>query len=762
MLFRSVTREMYCPKCKERFEDGSRRFCPTDGSRLVSESARLDDKQSELGIFSNLIPKLGMSSESDELLPEVPRFVVTEASRPAIAGDAQTQLDDSAFYFELSDSEPDLVAEAELLKRSENNRSEAKPATRKIKPYEIPAGHVDLGDADRASGLPADFSETDPEAFVGRTVKGRYRVTEFLGGDESGYAYLAVDKIVEDKKVLVRILLAGEPDEIVESLLSEERVSLSHFSHPNIARHIDSGQFTDGTNFLITEYVDALSVRDILKINGPFNSLRAARVVRQAALGLSEAHQYGILHRDLRPENIIIDTSDGEVEQTKIVNFGASNGDPNAGNIAYRAPEVLDGRVSTVASDIYALGVIAYEMLTDSKPFAGSSPKEILRSQRSGLTAKPTSHRLELPLIIDEILGKALSFNADARYAQARDFGDAFFNALTNSVRAKAKASPDPVIKSKPPVEVAEIKTSIPPVAMRDVPAVEPAAEKEVVLTDEPAWKDRSPEPPQVETSRFKVYAGAGILALFALFGFGWYYVVNNPIEPNLVSQVDQGAVKSDYVPDKPAVTSDIEVPPSTRKIPQPPDTNFYQNSKQNLKGDLLRNFVGFTLYYPKDWKINDPQASQSANARGKFLDISRSTPDDRLKEQMLISYYPSKGTFADDADKFPQMVKETNDTLKKLLPGYQTVSEGAIKVNGDWRAYEVKFQAGGTSATGEKLIVWGRRLFIPAARPGVRNGFELTMVATSLADEVRSVDDVGVRGELAAILYSFEPSQNF
>ena len=107
-------------------------------------------------------------------------------------------------------------------------------------------------------------------------------------------------------------------------------------------------------------------------------------------------------------------------------------------------------------------------------------------------------------------------------------------------------------------------------------------------------------------------------------------------------------------------------------------------------------------------------------------------------------------------------MVRETNDTLKKLLPGYQMVSEGEIAVNGGWRAYEVKFQGGGTSVNGEKLIVWGRRLFIPAARPGTRAGFEITMLATSLADEVRSVDDVGVHGELSAILASFEPSQNF
>ncbi|MEO6051939.1 MAG: hypothetical protein ABIP78_11485 [Pyrinomonadaceae bacterium] len=128
----------------------------------------------------------------------------------------------------------------------------------------------------------------------------------------------------------------------------------------------------------------------------------------------------------------------------------------------------------------------------------------------------------------------------------------------------------------------------------------------------------------------------------------------------------------------------------------------------------------------------------------------------------MLISYYPSKGTLTADADKFPQMVNETNETLKKLLTGYQMISEGEIRFNGDWRAFEIKFQGGGTSPTGDKLVVWGRRLFIPASRPGVRNGLEITMIATSLADEVRSVDDVGIKGELASILYSFEPSPNF
>src|SRR6476619_2940533 len=115
------------------------------------------------------------------------------------------------------------------------------------------------------------------------------------------------------KKVLVRILLQEESDEILESILAEERVAQAHLAHPNIARLIDSGTFTNGIQFLVSTYFDGLSVRDILDIYGKFLVDRTARTIRQAANALGHAHQEGILHRDLRPENLIID-NDGQNE----------------------------------------------------------------------------------------------------------------------------------------------------------------------------------------------------------------------------------------------------------------------------------------------------------------------------------------------------------------------------------------------------------------------------------------------------------------
>ncbi|MBK8465043.1 MAG: serine/threonine protein kinase [Chloracidobacterium sp.] len=743
---------MYCPKCKESFEEGSRRFCPTDGARLISDTPFAAGRRAGSGIFSNLISKTEVSRDLDESFSNVPQFVITEEEPSMPFADTG---DISGDFFEFKEFEPDPILETVIedpvvelptavveqsieqpiaeQPKEEIKPAEIRPAARKIKPYEIPAGHVELGKKHQPTIRQMDFDAEEPQKFVGKTVKGRYIVTEFLGGEEESFAFLADDKLSADKLVLVRLLLGEDADEVSGNILDDEIVALSHISHPNIARLIDSGRFTDGTRFLISEYIDALSVNDVLSIHGHMDGLRTARIIRQVANALSEAHQEGVIHRDLRPENIIVTPGDNESEQAILVNFEASSGEPNDFNLGYKAPEVFGGRADTISSDIYSLGVVAFEMLTGIMPFEAKTARAMVRAQYAGLERNATEVRPELPLDVDRVFEKALAFDVADRFVKARDFGEALYAAFAETEKNNVGV----------PLEAT---------TNADAPAL-PASE-------EPAWKNRSPEPPQVGNTRSKLIAGVGILLLLILLPIGWYYLVKNPVEPNFGSKVPSNNLSENQSPI--SAVSETEMPPLPRNIPQPPNTNFYQNSKQNLKGDLIRNFVGFTMYYPKEWKVNGPQESSTASGRGKFLDISRLTPEGKLKEQMLVSYYPSKGTFKEDADKYPQMVKETSETLKKLLPGYQVVSEGEIKLNGDWRAYEVKFQGGGTSENGEKLIVWGRRLFIPAARPGVRSGFEITMLATSLADEVKSVDDVGVRGELASVLYSFEPSQNF
>ena len=751
---------MYCPKCKETFEEGSRRFCPTDGSRLVPDLSDPNGEQWEGGIFSRILSKNRPAGDLKESLPDVPRFMVTAPPSEKRSNPASSSEDDvTADFFVLEDIEPDPTRKKTSASGSSPNL-DVKPVARKVNPFEIPAGHVELGGDDRLSVSSAEFQADDPQSFVGRTVKGRYLVTRFLGGEDVSFAFLADDRIVDDKKVLVRILLPGD-DEVMGSILDEELVSLSHISHPNIARLVDSGQFTDGIRYLISEYIDALSAGDILKIHGTIAPIRTGRIIRQVASALNEIHQEGILHRDLRPSNIIIEPGDGDADHATLVNIGASEGDPLESNRPYKAPEVLEGRVSTIASDIFSLAVVAFEMLTGQLPFHGKTPKELLQSQFSGLDPLARQIRSDLPPAVDVVFEKALAFDIAERFVKARDFGDALYTALSEQaepgpisqiLKRSVRRGTEPVRRVDPirPV-VDRIKKTIP------VPteAVDRPSPVETPLVP--------PNPSEADVRRpgsKRVAAVIGIALLLALLALGWYYIANVRNSSFGTPGIENSSVPG-TVPASSPSGQYVNVPPAPRTIAQPPDTNYYQNQKENLKGDLLHNFVAFSIYYPKDWKVNGPAESSDAKVRGKFLDISRSSRDGRLKEQMLISYYPSKGTFVDDADRFHEMVAETNDTLRKILPNYQMVSEGEVRFNGNWRAYEVKFQGGGTSGPGNRLVVWGRRLFIPLERSGVRDGFEITMLATSASEDVRGVDDLGVRGELAAILNSFEPAQN-
>lgn len=747
---------MYCPKCGQVFEERSRRFCPTDGARLVSEETK--QRSGQPGVFANLIPRMDAVSDIAAASSESPFF--EPEGEIDILELTNSEVED-ALVFDLVDEPQAEELQAETAVQAEELfTSKEGPRGRLVQPSEIPPGHADLGGVDRPGGFAPAFDEENAADFVGRRIKGRFAATEYVGDNGSGHLFLGEDKLHDDRPVVIQIFHEDD-DEIMRSILAEEIVSLAHLSHPNIARVIDSGEFVDHRRYVIAEHYDELSVADILSIHGKLPAERVAVIVKQVAYGLTDAHNEGLLHRDIEPGNIAVERGEGISDKVVLVGMGLSKGDPDEYSAYYRAPEVLEGRIATVASDIYSLGVTAFEMLTGDLPFKADTTKELINRQKNTRPQLPAEIASQVSPLVESVLIRAMSPNPASRFQMAREFGDALHHALVDCAPEMPKVRRD-ILAEMDPVR---------PSAAEPPPAASAVIEKkEVVLkplaktppvVDDPAWTRRSPEPPSEGSHIAKLIAAIGIPVLLIVLGVGWYFLVKTPVDPSLNSiSVDPGT--GEFETRVPNTNSDIEVPPLPRSIPQPPNTSFYQNTKQNLKGDLLLNFVGFTIYYPKDWKVNGPQVRENVNSRGKFLDISRENADGMLKEQMLVSYYPSRGTYKDDADKFPQLVKEANETLKKLLPGYEPISEGETRVNGKWKAYELKFRAGGRSSSGDNIMVWGRRIFIPAARPGVRAGFEITLLATSFSDEVQSVDDVGTKGELAKILYTFEPSQNF
>lgn len=742
---------VYCPKCGREYAADSQRFCDEEGARLVARSttAVADD-----------ILEVPIASASS--IDEQEKAVAAAAASSFVVPDGTT--------FDLVDLDPlddaELIRDREVAEilRSESpdrhldpidddnisleldnqipitNKPESlkKTAAKRIDPRDVPSGHVDLDE--RAESLREnDFDPNTPTAFVRKTVKGRYKVIELTSIDETGWTFIAEDQLADERRVSLKILRKdGVSDELAETL-AEERVTLSHLIHPNIARVFDSGSFNEGPLYLISEQLDGLTLGGLLKIHSKLEPQRAGRIIRQVAYALGDAHKQGVIHRDIRPEAIELEPDSNGYENIKLGGFGTSSGTMSETNAYFRAPEVIDGDASTVASDVFSLGVVAYLTLKGSLPFDGDTDRELLRNIQGGFWAKTES---------EKVLAKALSWNPKHRYSTAREFGDEL-SASVASTSANSAASVVRIgsVASALPIKSEKVLSPEMPATLKGPETQNPTQSTTVSAP----WERRSPDP-VAEPS--KNWVTKAIIA-FSLLILGtlvvWNLISRNPT----TSDAEQAPVRS-------VEPAPSDVPPEKREMPQPADTSFFQNNRANLKNDIYRNFIPFSLYVPNSWKILPPAPASSKEIRGKFFDASSTTSDGKLKEQMLISYYPSKGSYIEDAEEFPKLAKETSETLSKLIPGFQVISEGRTKVNGNWHAYEVKFQGSGETSKGEKLTVWGRRLFIPTARPGIRSGFEITLLATSNSDAVKSVDDVGLKGDLATMLYTFEPGTNY
>jgi serine/threonine protein kinase len=822
---------LYCPKCRAGYKEGAQRFCANDGIRLLPAESQGKSIVSSRGVFTSILNK---TSPYQTKKPKNGAQVDSvKAEEKPVSTVFQTTLQ-SGVSTAAKPVQPKLENKppAETIKQDEPS----KPLPRLIRPSEVASSQAKLGDRSLNPAGRSALTWENTQILIGQTIKGRYRVTEQLSEDELSVAYLAEDKIILDRKAVVRVLMVEKnADDYLNKIFAEERVSLSHLNHPNIAHLFDSGVLPEGNIFIVTEYIKGESLKDKFLNSGGFSPRQTARIIQQAANALSEAHQNGILHRNLKPQNIMLGVSEQGLNLVKVTDFAVYDGfeEQNQENIKYLSPEQLEGKMPTFASDIYSLAVIAYQMLTGRLPFNHPTAKELLKAQKEGLSLRPTNLQLDLPPRVDDILEKALAYKSSDRYPKARDFGDSFYNSLTGGAfREKTeaddfvKAEKFPIIsiadlkreetlpapQREPVIEIEEILMDEAPLdldvsetvkreeisgfkAKKEIPEIEtekgiseieideipefeieeeiPAtefkkeikAEKEriIKIPQETNRETPLPETPPAESPTRFIALALGLILLGVGAWAVWNYLAQQQTAPAFVPQNNtdvarvNGGDQNLNAPgnetlqkDEPA-QAEAEAPPMPRQITAPPNYSYYQNSKENFNGELAENFRAFSFYYPNDWARG---ASES-----NFVDVARIGATGTPIEQMLVSYYDSRGTLAADQEIFPILVQQSHQYFEKQLPNYRLVSQGETKINGEWKAYEMKFRGEGVTKNGEHIKIWGRRLWIPGARQGVKTGFVLTLLATSLSPEVKGVDDVGVKGELATVLETFEPA---
>jgi serine/threonine-protein kinase len=235
-------------------------------------------------------------------------------------------------------------------------------------------------------------SKRDEERFLpGQVLAGRYRIVGLLGRGGMGEVYRADDLKLEQPVALKFLSRARENDaERIERLYSEVRIA-RQVSHASVCRVWDVGE-AEGQHFLSMEFVDGENLASLLRRIGRFPQDKAIDVARQIAEGLAAAHAKGLLHRDLKPANVMLD-SRGHV---RITDFGLAGfaesltGDVRSGTPAYMSPEQLQGREVTLRSDVYALGLLIYELVTGRRAFTGKGFAELARKHRDERPVDPS------------------------------------------------------------------------------------------------------------------------------------------------------------------------------------------------------------------------------------------------------------------------------------------------------------------------------------------------------------------------------------
>jgi serine/threonine protein kinase/Tfp pilus assembly protein PilF len=258
-------------------------------------------------------------------------------------------------------------------------------------------------------------------------LKDRYRISHEIGRGGFGIVYLALDEHLPPRKVVVKVLVENRADSWAEGKFHTEIQALATLNHPNIVSISDSGKTCDGRPFLVMEYLDGSNLRNLIPPEG-MSLPCVTEIVSQVGSALQTAHRNGIWHRDLKPENIIVQTLEEGAQKVKVIDFGiatimGSNGPSEetsrpAGTLRYMAPEQLQGKASS-ASDLYALALITYEMVTGRTPFAAESAVELHALQAAGVKVTPRSLRPSLPEAAEESILKGLQFREQDRQPSA-------------------------------------------------------------------------------------------------------------------------------------------------------------------------------------------------------------------------------------------------------------------------------------------------------------------------------------------------------
>ncbi len=270
----------------------------------------------------------------------------------------------------------------------------------------------------------------------GSTIANRYVLGDRLGSGGMSTVYQATDRVLE-RTVAVKVLAEHlSDDEKFVARFRREALAVAKLVHPNIVQVYDTG-VDAGRHFIVMEYVEGRSGAQLLQRDGALESATAVEIAAQACAGLEYAHRMGIIHRDVKPGNLMVigGPAGGPPEMTvKLADFGIARAAEQTrltqvgsvvGTAAYLSPEQSRGEEATPISDVYSLGVVTYQLLTARLPYEGNSLAELAIRRENERPLPPTSYEKNIPEGLSQAVLRALENEPEDRYVDALAYGAA-------------------------------------------------------------------------------------------------------------------------------------------------------------------------------------------------------------------------------------------------------------------------------------------------------------------------------------------------
>ena len=368
---------------------------------------------------------------------------------------------------------------------------------------------------------------SDP--LVGQTLAGKYSIEKLIKRGGMGAVYLG-KHVLMDKTVAIKVLhpsLALDDD--VVARFSREAKAASRISHPHAVSVTDFGESENGVVFLVMEYLDGQTLKEVIKADGPMALDRVVEIVRQVAGALDVAHQQGVVHRDLKSDNIMLSQTNGG-DWAKVLDFGIAkiqqaegvrDVDITAANLVIGTPQYMSPEQCSQSgpidarSDIYSFGIIIYEMLAGRVPFTGESPTMIMMKQVQDPPPSILETRPELGAGLAQVISKALAKQPEDRFQTAGELSEALAEAAA-SESSELAAAPSTVASFPVPALADDLD---------EVTLVQPRQEDEatVVRTQDAApFEHVVAEAPlaSVRPWRILVPAAVVLVAVFAVVFF--------------------------------------------------------------------------------------------------------------------------------------------------------------------------------------------------------------------------------------------------